>query len=425
MRHNIIAGLDIGTTKICAVVAEAHAGGINILGMGVSPSAGMRKGMVINIDEAVASIKSALAEAEACTGVRIKSVSAGISGSHIKGFNTRGFSGVSGREVTSADIVRALQSARSVCIPVDREILHAIPYEYVLDGQEGIKDPSGMSGSRLEAGVHIITGAISAIENLLKCCEKAGLDVVDLVFEPLASAEATLTKVEKDSGVMLVDIGGGTTDMALYREGRLRHASVLGVGGSHLTNDIAVGLRLPMADAETLKKTSGSKVLTDESDVEGILVTQAGGQVKTVTPQCLAGIIAPRCEEILNMVKAELKDCRGYEQAVCGVVLTGGSSMLGGLDKIAEAVLGLPVRIGLPAMTEGPQEIMENPQYSTGVGLLGFYPSYDRVKTVNTEGVNSLLSKMRHWAKDIFRNSETINPENKKEGGITCSKSKR
>jgi cell division protein FtsA len=425
MRPKIVAGLDVGTTKICAVAASAHSGGIDLIGMGVAPSAGLRKGVVINIDDTVDSVRRAIADTEASSGVRIKSVSVGISGGHIKGIISQGAVVIKGREVTHADVERAIESGKAVYMPLDREVLHAIPTEYIIDGQEGITDPTGMSGERLEARVHIITGAVSSIQNLLKCCQKAGLDVVGLVFMPLASAKATLTKHEKESGVVLIDIGGGTTDMALFKDGSLRHSSVLGVGGSHITNDIAVGLRVSMAEAERLKKVSGSVIFRKDGDPGNIQITQSDGQVKTMPGDCLVQIIQPRCDEILGMVRAELKRCLAYEHAIHGLVLTGGSSLMQGFDKMAESMLGLQVRVGLPDMINGLGKEIKNPQYSAGVGLVAHYPESDQTKIVHSEGVNSVLGKMKHWAKDIFRHSEGINPDDKKEGGIVCSKSKR
>ena len=425
MRYNIVAGLDVGTTKICAVAAASGSAGIDLIGLGVTPSAGLRKGIVINIDDTVDSIRSAIVETEACTGVRIKSVSVGISGGHIKGFNSQGAVGIRGKEVTYNEVERAIESAKAVCIPLDREVLHVIPTEYMLDGQEGIINPIGMSGVTLGASVHTITGSVSSVRNLLKCCEKAGLDVVDLVFEPLASAKATLTKHEKESGVVLIDIGGGTTDIALFREGSLRYVSVLGVGGNHLTNDIAVGLRVSMVDAERLKKALGSVIFNKDKDPENIQITQAGGQMKTIPGDCLVQIIQPRCEEILDMVRQELKRCFVYEHAISALVITGGFSLLRGFDKMAESILGLPVRIGLPDRINGLGLDIKNPQYSTGVGLVAYYSELDQTKILHPESVNNILWKMKHWAKDIFRHSENINPNNKKEGGIVCSKLKK
>jgi cell division protein FtsA len=429
MMQRIVVGLDVGTTKICAIAAQVRGSEINLLGMGVSPSIGLRKGVVINIDDAVDSIKKAMDETESCAGVRVRSVSVGISGSHISGFESYGAVGIRGREVTPADVERAIESAREVYVPLDREVLHVIPTEFILDGQRGIADPVGMSGIRLEARVHIITGAVSSIQNLLKCCEKAGLDVVDLIFEPLASARASLTREEKEAGVVLVDVGGGTTDIALFKEGSLRHASVLGVGGNHITNDIAVGLRIQMSEAERLKKTYGATDIAADDAEKEIQMMQAGGQVKTLSRASLVGIIQPRCNEMLELVREELKRCFGYEHAVYGVVLTGGSSLLRGFDRMAESVLALPVRIGTPDIISDPDRVMGpvgiNPQYATGVGLLAYSSVSDQVRPAHPVSANSLLGRVRHWARDLFRNAEIINSDYKKEGGMVCSKSKK
>jgi cell division protein FtsA len=285
-RPHIAVGLDVGTTKVCAVVAEVRggkAGGkADVLGLGFSPSAGLKKGIVINVDATVDSIRKAVREAEASCGARVKSVSVGISGAHIKGFDSSGAVGIRGKEVSAADVERSIDSAKAVYIPLDREVLHVIPTEFVLDGQEGIIQPAGMSGVRLEARVHIITGASSPIQNLLNCCEKAGLEVSDVVFEPLASAHAVLTEEERESGAIIIDIGGGTTDVALFKDGSLRYAAVIGLGGNHFTNDIAVGLRISVRDAEDLKKTSGAAYEGLVAKEEEINITQAGGTIRTL-----------------------------------------------------------------------------------------------------------------------------------------------
>lgn len=429
MRQHIVVGLDVGTTKICAVAAQVHGAEIKLLGMGVSPSSGLRKGMVINIDDAVGSIRMALDETEACSGVRVRAVSVGISGSHVRGFESYGAVGIRGREVSHFDVERAIESASAVYIPLDREVLHVIPTEFILDGQEGITDPVGMSGVRLEARVHIITGAVSSVQNLLKCCEKAGLDVVDIVFEPLASARAALSRDEKESGVVLVDIGGGTTDIALFREGSLRHASVLGVGGNHITNDIAVGLRIQMAEAERLKKSAGATGISRDDEEQEVQMTQTCGQVRPLPRADLVSIIHPRCEEMLELIRKELKQCFSYEHAVYGVVLTGGSSLLKGFDRMAASVLQLPVRIGTPVIISASEHAiapeLRNPQYATGVGLVACSSVADRSRVVHPISSNSLLGRMRHWASDLFKNAEIINPDYKKEGGMVCSRSKK
>jgi cell division protein FtsA len=404
MGSNIIVGLDIGTTKTRAVVAEANGTGAQILGVGTSPSTGIRKGMIINIDATVDSIKMAIKDGESFSGTRIKSVSVGISGRHIKGFNSSGAVGIRGREVLHDDIERAIDSAKAVYIPLDREVLHVIPTEFAVDEQEGIVDPLGMSGVRLEAKVHIITGAVSPIQNLIKCCENADLEVASIVLDSLASAHSTLTKDEKDFGVLLIDIGGGTTDIALFKDGFLRYINVLGIGGAYLTNDIAIGLRVNMQEAERLKKNAGAAVAdTIDNNSEEIHITHTGGQERILPRRCLVDILQPRCEEMLEMINEEIKACFGYEMATCGVVLTGGASLLNSFDKLAGSVLGLPVRIGMPVNINSPQPIVESPIYSTGVGIVKYVSDSDSHRIFSKEIMNGILGIMKDWVKGVFR----------------------
>ena len=423
-RQHIIVGLDVGTTKVCTVVAEVSGRGAEILGLGVSPSTGLRKGIVISIDATVDSIKKAVREAEASSGVRIKSVSVGISGAHIKGFDSSGAVGLRGKEVSAVDVERSIDSAKAVYIPLDREVLHVIPAEFVLDGQDGITDPIGMSGVRLEARVHIITGAASPIQNLMKCCEKAGLEVSDVVFEPLASAHAVLTAEEKESGAILADLGGGTTDIALFRDGRLRYASVIGVGGNHFTNDMAVGLRITMSEAEKLKKTSGAAYEHIVDSAEEIQIVQAGGQVRTLPRRYVGEILQPRCEEMLELIKDEIEKCSGYGTALCGLVMTGGASQLSGLDKMAESVLGLPVRKGAPIHLIRPERA-DSPVYSTGVGLVTYGYEPDAADSVSADLVGGVFGKVTDWFKDKFKYADYLNSNNRKEGGMVCLKSRK
>lgn len=424
-RQRIMVGLDVGTTKVCTVVAEVGGKGAEVLGLGVSPSSGLRKGIVINIDATVDSIKKAVREAEASSGVRIKSVSVGISGAHIKGFDSSGAVGLRGKEVSAADVERSMDSAKAVYIPLDREVLHVIPAEFVLDGQDGITDPIGMSGVRLEARVHIITGAASPMQNLIKCCEKAGLEVSDVVFEPLASAHAVLTTEEKESGAILVDLGGGTTDIALFRDGSLRYASVIGVGGNHFTNDIAVGLRITMNEAEKLKKTSGAAYEQIVDSAEEIQIAQAGGQMRTLPRKYVAEILQPRCEEMLELIKDEITKCSGYGIALCGLVMTGGASQLTGFDKMAESVLGLPVRQGAPIHLIGPKHAADSPVYSTGVGLVTYGYEPDAADSVSADFADGVLGKVTSWFKDKFKYADYLNFNNRKEGGMVCLKSRK
>jgi len=399
---NIIVGLDVGTTKICVVVGEVINNKIEILGVSSSPSTGLRKGVVVNIEATVNSIRKAVETAESVSGVEINSVYVGISGGHIKGINSIGASGVRGKEVTNDDVERVIDSAKAVYVPLDREVLHVIPTGYTIDGLNGIKDPVGMIGTRLEAKVYILTGAITSVQNLLKCCEKAGLEVIDIVFEPLASAEAILTEEEKELGVAVVDIGGGTTDVILYRDGWLRHTSVLAVGGNHFTNDIAVGLGISINEAEKIKKKYGHAVLTAIDEYEEIKILRSG-EIVVIPRLQLCEIIYPRTEELIEIINNELKACSGYEIASSGVVLTGGGSLLSGIDVLAADIFGLPVRIGMPSKIYGQKEITGNPMYSTGIGLVLYGYNVEREMEIYSATFTGIFGKMKEWVKGIFR----------------------
>ncbi len=399
---DIIVGLDVGTTKICAVVGEVVNGELEIRGVSTSASTGLRKGVVVNIESTVESIKNALKTAESFTGVEINAVYVGIAGGHIKGFNSYGAVGIRGKEVSHTDVERVLESAKAVYVPLDREVLHVIPTGYVLDSQNGINDPIGMSGVRLEAKVYIVTGAVTSVQNLLKCCEKVGLEVIDIVFEPLASAGATLTEDEKELGVAIVDIGGGTTDIILYKDGWLRHTSVLGIGGNHFTNDIAVGLRISVSEAERIKKSLGTATINMVNDSEEIDIIQAG-QGRKILRRCLSEIIQPRTEELLDLIKGELISCSGYDIAATGVVLTGGGSLLEGLDSMAEAVLGLPVRIGFPKYVRGCTDIINNPMYATGVGLVHYGLETGSNRVFYPDVFTGIFGRMKDWVEGIFK----------------------
>jgi cell division protein FtsA len=401
-RGNIIVGLDVGTTKICAVVGSIVDGELEILGVSTSSSTGLRKGVVVNIESTVESIKNAVKTAESFTGVEISTVYVGIAGGHVKGFNSYGAVGVRGKEVGHVDVERVIDSAKAVYVPLDREVLHVIPTGYILDGQNGIKDPVGMMGVRLEAKVYIVTGAVTSVQNLLKCFEKLNLNVVDIVFEPLASAEAILTDDEKDLGVAVIDIGGGTTDIIIYKDGWLRHSSVLAVGGNHFTNDIAVGLRVSVSEAERIKKSFGFAATSMVSDSEEIDIIQAGHDRK-ILRRNLTEIIQPRTEELLDLIKSELISCSGYDIASTGVVLTGGGSLLKGLDRMAEAVLGLPVRIGFPKDIKGCRDIMNNPMYATGLGLVLYGLDTESNRVFYSDAFTGIFRKMKDWVKGIFR----------------------
>jgi len=413
-RENIIVGLDIGTTKICAIVGEIKEPyrsdgppGVDIIGIGTHPSRGLRKGVVVNIESTVESIKKAVEEAELMAGVQIQSVYAGIAGGHIKGFNSRGVIAVKDREVTKSDLDRVIDAARAVAIPLDREVLHVLPQEFIVDDQDGIKDPLGMSGVRLEAEVHIITGAVTSAQNIIKSVNRAGLEVADIILQPLASSEAVLTPEEKDLGVTLVDIGGGTTDIATFVEGGVWHTAVLGIGGNHLTSDVAIGLRTPVAEAEKIKIKYGCALTSMVRGYETIEVPSVGGRPpRVLSRQILSEIIEPRAEEIFGLVAREIKRT-GYEERVAsGVVITGGSSILPGMVEVAERVLDLPVRRGAPIHLGGLSDIVNNPMYATGVGLILY--------ALRTQGdreahryrdrrlIYKVAGRMREWVQEFF-----------------------
>jgi cell division protein FtsA len=400
-KGDIIVGLDVGTTKICAVVGEAGNGGLKFRGVSTSASIGMRKGVIVDAEAIVDSIRNAVHAAEISTGVEIKAVYVGISGAHIKGFHSYGAAGVRGKEVSAADRERVIDSAKAVYVPIDREVLHVIPAGYTLDGQNSIRNPIGMIGGRLEANVYILTGAATALQNLLSCCEKCGIEVIDIVFEPLASAEAILTNDEKELGVAIADVGGGTTDIILYKDGWLRHSSVLAVGGNHFTNDIAIGLKVSVTEAERVKKSFGAAVLGMAGDAEEIEIVREGHERKILRRQ-IAEILQPRTEELMSLIKKELLACRGYEIASMGVVLTGGGSLLKGFDTMAEGVLRLPVRIGFPRLVKGCSEIAENPMYATGAGLVFYGYQADADKEFCPDTGTGVFGKMKDWMKGIF-----------------------
>ncbi|HEC97237.1 MAG TPA: cell division protein FtsA [Nitrospirae bacterium] len=399
----IVAGLDVGTTKICAIVGQAVEGKMNILALGASPSKGLRKGMVVNIETTVESIINAVKDAERAAGVEINSVCVGIAGGHIKSFESYGAVGIRSREVTRGDVDRALEAAKAVYVPLDREVLHVLPVEYVVDGQDGIMNPVGMSGVRLEVRVQIVTGSVSAVQNLIRCCEKAGLQVIDIVLEPLASALSTLTDDEKSQGVVLVDIGGGTTDIAFYRNGVLSHTSVIAVGGNHFTNDLAIGLRLPVQEAERVKKLYGMAMAVHDDKEKSVRIMVAGRDEKTIPRSYITEIIQPRCEEVIDLVKNELKKAGAYDEVSYGIVLTGGGSQLSGLDRMAEAILGLPIRVGMPVNVGGVKNIVSDPMYSTGVGLL-VYGSETELPPINYGDLfGNILKKMKGWVRGFLR----------------------
>jgi len=406
MGGEIIVGLDIGTTKICAVVGEVRGDAVEIIGMGSHPSEGLRKGVVINIEHTVNSIKEAIEEAETMAGCEISSVYAGIAGGHIKGFNTPGVIALKEKEVTKKDIDRVIEAASAVAIPMDREVIHTLVQEFIVDDQDGIMDPLGMAGVRLEAKVHIVTGAVTSAQNIIKCANKAGLDVYDIVLESLASSESVLTKEERNLGAALIDFGGGTTDMALFSRGAIKHTSVLALGGDNLTYDIAVGLRTPKLEAEKIKVKYGCALSSMIGREETIEVPGVGGRKpRTLSRQILGEILEPRVEEIFSLIYGELAQS-GYEDLIrSGVVVTGGSAELPGISELAEQVFNAPARAGYPQGIEGLSELVNKPMYATAVGLVLYGAKTSKRKRKfrirDTNIFHLVMARMKRWFKDI------------------------
>ncbi|MCF7968240.1 MAG: cell division protein FtsA [Methylococcaceae bacterium] len=372
--RNLIVGLDIGTSKVACIVGEINPeGDIEVVGLGTHASKGLKKGVVVNLETTVQSIQRAIDEAELMAGCRINSVYAGIAGSHIMSMNSHGIVAIRDKEVSQGDVDRVIDSARAVAIPADQKILHILPQEYVIDRQEGIKEPVGMSGIRLEARVHIVTGAVSAAQNIVKCIRRCGLEVEDIILEQLASSAAVLTDDEKDLGVCLVDIGGGTTDIAVFTDGAIRHTAVIPIAGDQVTNDIAVALRTPTQFAEEIK-INHACALTQLASLEDLIEVPSLGErpIRQISRLNLAEIVEPRYEELLMLVQAELRRS-GFEDLIAaGVVICGGSSRVEGLVELAEEIFHVPVRIGMSQAITGLNEVVRNPAYATGAGLLLF-----------------------------------------------------
>jgi cell division protein FtsA len=408
-KDQIIVGLDIGTTKTRAVVAELREdGGADVIGVGTSLSRGLRKGVVINIEDTVASVRKAVEEAEVVSGVVINSVHVGIAGSHINSLSADGLVAIKSREVTRADIVRAVNAARSAAIiKSDHRVLHVLPREFIVDEQDGIRDPLGMSGSHLKVNVHIITGAVTSVQNLVKSVERAGLDVIGIILQPLASSEAVLSEDERELGVAMIDMGGGTTDLAIFAEGSVMHTAIIPVGGDHFTNDIAVGLKTARSEAERLKVQFGCAVSSLVKDDEIIDVPSMGNRpLRSLSRKLLADIIEPRAEELFDLVAREIKRA-GYEGVVTGgVVITGGTSLMEGMPDMAERILDLPARRGLPAGVGGIHEHVGNPMYSTSVGLIihALHQQEDLAMHGYRKGRRlwRVVEHMKSWARDFF-----------------------
>ena len=404
---NMIVGLDIGTSKVVAIVGEIGPdGAIEIIGIGSHPSRGLKKGVVVNIESTVHSIQRAVEEAELMAGCQIHSVFAGIAGSHIRSLNSHGIVAIRDREVMPGDVERVIDAARAVAIPADQKILHILPQEFVIDEQDGIREPVGMSGVRLEAKVHMVTGAVSAAQNIIKCVRRCGLEVDDIILEQLASSYSVLTEDEKDLGVCLVDIGGGTTDIAVFTEGSIRHTAVIPIAGDQVTNDVAVALRTPTQYAEEIKIKYACALTQLAASDENIEVPSVGDRPpRRLARQTLAEVIEPRYEELLTLVQAELRRS-GFEDLItAGVVLTGGSSKIEGLVDLAEEVFHMPVRLGSPQCVMGLVDVVRNPIYATGVGLLLFGSQNRAPRGFDADfgrGVRGVWERMKSWFQGNF-----------------------
>ncbi|MSR13112.1 MAG: cell division protein FtsA [Gammaproteobacteria bacterium] len=398
---NLLVGLDIGTSKVVAIVGDVSPeGSIEVIGMGSHPSRGLKKGVVVNIESTVQSIQRAIEEAELMAGCEIRSVYAGIAGGHIRSLNSHGIVAIRDNEVTHADVERVLDAARAVAIPADQKILHILPQEFIIDGQEGIREPVGMSGVRLESRVHMVTGAVSAAQNIVKCVRRCGLEVDDIILQQLASSYSVLTEDEKDLGVCLCDIGGGTTDIAIFTHGAIHHSAVIPIAGDQVTNDIAVALRTPMHHAEDLKIKYACALTQLANPEETIEVPSVGERPpRRLVRQTLAEVVEPRYEELFSLVLAELKRS-GFESMIAaGIVLTGGGAKMDGAIELAEEVFNMPVRLGSPQYVSGLVDVVRNPIYATGVGLLLFGNETMRTSAHRSrlESSTGLWERMKNW----------------------------
>lgn len=404
---NLIVGLDIGTSKVVAIVGEVLADGeLEVVGIGSNPSRGLKKGVVVNIESTVHSIQRAVEEAELMAGCQIHSVYAGIAGSHIRSLNSHGIVAIRDKEVSSTDVERVIDAARAVAIPADQKILHILPQDFVIDNQEGIREPVGMSGVRLEAKVHMVTGAVSAAQNIIKCVRRCGLEVDDIILEQLASSYSVLTEDEKELGVCIVDIGGGTTDIAVFTEGAIRHTAVIPIAGDQVTNDIAVALRTPMQHAEEIKIKYACALTQMASAEESIEVPSVGDRPpRQLARHTLAEVVEPRYEELLTLIQAELQRS-GFEDLIAsGIVLTGGSAKIEGLVDLAEEIFHMPVRLGSPQYVTGLIDVIRNPIYATGVGLLLFGHQNRDQRSMDLglgKGVRGVWDRMKGWFQGNF-----------------------
>ena len=406
--NNLIVGLDIGTTKICAIAVEADdIEELNVVGVGTAKSEGLRKGVVVNIEKTVKAIKKAVEECELMCGTQIRSVYAGIAGHHIRGQNSRGMVTVyHNRIVTDEDIRRVIDAAQ-VLIPNDREILHILPQEFIVDDQDGVQNPLGMAAARLEVNVHIVTGSVTSAQNIIKCCNQSGLDVEDIVLEPLSSSQAVLSPDEQEVGVVLVDIGGGTTDVTIYSEGSIVHTAVLALGGNHLTHDIAIGMGAPLHEAEEIKHNFGVAMTSMVKEDEMIEVPSVGGRNnRTMKKRVLASIIEDRFREIFELIAHEIEKTHFHTLMASGVVITGGTCIMPGADQLASQVLNLPVRVGFPENITGLREMIYSPKYATSVGLVryGITSNQGKLNFVgdDTNLFHKVSRRMKDWMQNFF-----------------------
>ena len=404
--RNLVVGLDIGTSKVAALVAElAPDGALEVLGMGNHDSSGLKKGVVVNIEATVQAIQRALEEAELMADCKIASAFTGIAGSHIRSFNSTGMVAVKDKEVSPVDVERAIETARAVNIPTDQQILHVLRQEFIIDGQEDVREPVGMSGVRLEVKVHIVTGAVSAAQNIVKCVRRCGLDVNDLILQPLASSRAVLSEDEKDLGVCLVDIGGGTTDLAVFTHGAIRHTAVIPIAGDQITNDIAMALRTPTAEAETIKRRHGVALRQLADPNEMIEVPGIGERPpRALSRQTLAEVIEPRAEELFALVQQVLRESGHEELLSSGIVLTGGSAVMQGMVELGEEIFHMPVRIGVPRYAGGLADVVRSPRYATAMGLL--YEGVEQLRlgriSKQNGSVRAVVGRMRDWFQRNF-----------------------
>lgn len=404
---NLIIGLDIGTSKVVAIVAELTPdGSMNVIGLGQHVSRGLKKGVVINIDSTVNAIQRAVEEAELMADCTIKDVFTGIAGSHVQSINARGMVKIKDAEVAQADVARVIETAQAIALPSDQQILHILTQEYIIDGQEDVREPLGMSGMKLEVKVHIVTGAVAAAQNIVKSIKRCGLEVSDLILQPLASSEAVLTEDEKELGVCLVDIGGGTTDIAVFKQGAIRHTAVIPIAGDQITNDVAVALRTPTQSAEDIKINHGCALrqLADPREVVEVQGTD-GREARQLSVQTLAEVIEPRVVELYEFVLAELRRSGLEEMIASGIVITGGSAMMKGMVELGEEIFHMPVRLGLPRYVGGLSEVVSNPRYATGVGLLliGKKQVAQHIQSnIDANSFSRILERMKNWFQGNF-----------------------